>query len=109
MAGRYDPKLGWACNDCGRMRVSKNKPGVCSECGDSDLRNFNVKEEMVRLAERNSNTVEIVKESEILSELGGVGCLLRYRVSDVYAPSEEPEERGLLVKSVRGGPCNERV
>ena len=79
--GGYKPELGWTCNDCGRMRVSKNEPVVCKECGASTLREFNIKEEMVRLAERNSSTIETVKESEILNELGGVGCLLRYRVS----------------------------
>jgi ribosomal protein L7Ae-like RNA K-turn-binding protein len=41
---------------------------------------FEVKEQMVQLAERYGSTIEVVNESEALDRLGGVGCLLRYRV-----------------------------
>jgi hypothetical protein len=35
-------------------------------------------EEMVRLAERFGCTVEIVRDSDVLFDTGGVGCLLRH-------------------------------
>ncbi len=33
---------------------------------------------LTELAERNGTEVEIVNHSDVLMELGGVGCLLRY-------------------------------
>ena len=38
---------------------------------------------MVRMAERNSCYTEVVEHSDFLMQLGGVGCLLRYRMSGV--------------------------
>ncbi len=40
------------------------------------------KEELVRLAEQQDCEVELVKQSDILIQLGGVGCLLRYRLPE---------------------------
>jgi hypothetical protein len=40
---------------------------------------------MVRLAEQQERVVEIVNENEALQQLGGVGCLLRFRLPDTYA------------------------
>ncbi len=37
------------------------------------------KEVMVRLAEQQGCKIETVNQSDILMQLGGVGCLLRYR------------------------------
>jgi stalled ribosome rescue protein Dom34 len=40
---------------------------------------------MIRIAEQQDCQVEVVNEAEALSALGGVGCLLRYRLPDEYA------------------------
>ena len=40
------------------------------------------KEGLVRLAERQDCEVELVKQSDMLMQLGGVGCLLRYRLPE---------------------------
>lgn len=44
---------------------------------------FRVKGEMVILAEQHRCKIEIVNQSEALDRLGGVGCLMRYRISPV--------------------------
>ena len=36
------------------------------------------------MAEQQGCTVEVVNESETLVQLGGVGCLLRYRLPEAY-------------------------
>ena len=43
---------------------------------------MNLKEEMIRAAERMGSTVEIVRDSDVLLEVGGVGCPLRYLTSE---------------------------
>ncbi len=40
------------------------------------------KEELVRLAEQQDCEVELVNESDMLMQLGGVGCLLRYQMPE---------------------------
>ncbi len=52
---------------------------------------FGVKEQMVQLAERYGSTIEVVNESGVLDRLGGVGCLLRYRVSQAEKQRSIPE------------------
>ena len=42
------------------------------------MQSTNLKEVMVKLAERQSLEVELVQNSDVLMDLGGVGCLLRY-------------------------------
>lgn len=50
--------------------------------GDSAIR-----EKLAHSAEKMGVQIEVVNQSEVLMELGGVGCLLRYR--DMYEPSYE--------------------
>ena len=50
----------------------------------AELQDLDVKETMVKLAEQQGCTVEVVNQSEPLTRLGGVGCLLRYRLPDEY-------------------------
>jgi hypothetical protein len=45
---------------------------------------FDTREEMVRLAERTGCGVEVVEHSDMLMQLGGAGCLLRYAVPEQY-------------------------
>ena len=39
---------------------------------------------MVRMAEKQGCTIEVVDHSDILMRFGGVGCLLRYRLPEEY-------------------------
>jgi stalled ribosome rescue protein Dom34 len=43
------------------------------------MKHMNLKEEMARLAAQQGCTVEVVANSKALTDMGGVGCLLRYR------------------------------
>ena len=78
MAKDYQPDPGWLCAHCGRITAALRRPGVCSDCVGNELCAVDLKEEMVRMAERNGAEIEIVAHSDVLMELGGVGCLLRY-------------------------------
>ncbi len=80
MLKTYSPGKGWSCTDCGFTGFDNQIPGRCSTCKGLVLKEFDLKEEMVRLAEHAGATVEIVGQSDVLKGLGGVGCLLRYRL-----------------------------
>ena len=85
MANGYEPPAGgWACRDCRAVGVAENVPAACPDCGDRDVREANIKTEMVRLAELHNVEVEILRESDALFGLGGVGCLLRYQVHEQF-------------------------
>ena len=74
----YVPDPGWLCTACGAMEVNHVKPDACAYCEGKEIRETNVKEEMVRMAEQSGCRIEIVNQSEVLTRFGGVGCLLRY-------------------------------
>ena len=84
LAQGYKPTAGWQCTTCGRMRVETAKPVKCSQCDAGEFREFDVKEEMVRLAERDECDIEVVEESDSLMLHGGVGCSLQYRLATEY-------------------------
>ncbi|MBL7039401.1 MAG: hypothetical protein ISR77_12280 [Pirellulaceae bacterium] len=85
MARSYSPDPGWRCAACGLMGSQTERPGACTECGASELQDFDIREMAVRLAEQQGCSVEVVNQSEPLTRFGGVGCLLRYRLPDEYA------------------------
>jgi len=78
MAREYEPGPAWACGHCGGADAAASRPERCPECDSSEVQSTNLKEVMVKLAERHSLEVELVQHSDVLMELGGVGCLLRY-------------------------------
>ncbi len=78
MAREYEPGPGWTCGPCGCADAAASRPQRCPDCGSSELQSANLKEVMVKLAERQSLKVELVQRSDVLMKLGGVGCLLRY-------------------------------
>ncbi len=82
MAKAYQPEPGWACVHCGEITTAPKKPMTCSACLGFELREVDLREEMVQLAEKNAVEVEIVVRSDLLMELGGVGCLLRFQSLD---------------------------
>lgn len=88
LAKAYEPEAGWSCTACGAMGADGKKPATCPECGEKKIREANMKEEMVRLAEKNGCKVEIVNHSDMLMMMGGVGCLLRYQLMMMEAGKE---------------------
>ncbi len=78
----YAPDPGWLCPTCGAMEVNHVRPDACPYCEGREMRGVNMKEEMVRTAERSGCRIEIVNQREVLTRFGGVGCLLRYITPD---------------------------
>ena len=74
----YDPGQGWECRGCGKMELELPPPNTCPECRTGRLRVFDIRGELVRLAEQQQVGVEVVEHNDALMSLGGVGCLLRY-------------------------------
>lgn len=100
MAKAYQPPPGWSCRGCGLVAAAPVGPERCPDCGSADVRLVNLKEVMVRLAEKLSGEVEFVSHSDVLMDLGGVGSLLRYvtpegqvELADSY-PSAAPQRAG---------------
>lgn len=85
LAKNCAPGLVWACTVYEFFSPARERPATCPECGAVELKNFDLMEEMVRVAERQDCLVEVVNESEALSQLGGVDCLLRYRLLEDYS------------------------
>jgi Bacterial archaeo-eukaryotic release factor family 10 len=79
----YDLGTGWRCEGCARTLLVLGRPQGCIYCGERAFREVNLREEMVRLAELTGARVEVVEQSEVLSRMEGVGCLLRFRASNV--------------------------
>lgn len=84
LAKAYEPDCGWACGACGKSDVERPASNTCSQCGARWVREFNVKEELVRMAEQMESGVEVVNHSDALMRLGGVGCLLRFLRPEEY-------------------------
>lgn len=84
LSKEYDPRPGWSCDHCGHIDVESEVPNACPNCDTQAFRRFNIKEEMVRKAEESGCTVEVVNQRDELIHLGGVGCLLSYRLPDDY-------------------------
>ena len=74
----FDPGQGWECRDCGKTELELPLPNVCPSCSSGRLREFDIRGELVRLAEQHRVGVEVVEHNDLLMNLGGVGCLLRY-------------------------------
>lgn len=74
----YDPGQAWECERCRKLEFEQPRPDSCPQCRSRRFREFDVKGELVRLAEQRRVAVEVVEHSDALVSLGGVGCLLRY-------------------------------
>jgi peptide subunit release factor 1 (eRF1) len=81
----YRPPARWKCAACGELHFDLQKPPACHQCENPELRETDLKEEMVRLAEQSGCQVEVVNHSEFLMSLGGAGCLLRYHTLEQYS------------------------
>lgn len=84
LAKDYQSAAAWLCPACGSAAAQANAPAACLQCACAPLRQFDIKEEMVRLAEQTGCGVEVVEHSDALMQLGGVGCLLRYAAPQNY-------------------------
>ncbi len=84
MSKEYDPGPGWSCDRCGSIGVESEVPDACPHCKAQEFGRFNTKERMVQKAEALDCTIEIVSQSDELSHLGGVGCLVSYHLPDEY-------------------------
>jgi hypothetical protein len=76
----FDGEAGWQCPQC-RVLGRAPAPGACPFCSQPAPEGVDLREAMVRRAERVGRSVEIVEEHEDLAALDGVGATLRYRVS----------------------------
>lgn len=83
----YDPGRGWQCRGCDTMELETPPPVHCPTCRANRAREFDIRGELVRLAERQEVGIEVVDHDDVLMSLGGVGCLLRYRLPGNYLPS----------------------
>ncbi len=77
----YTAPAGWKCRSCETLGVNAAPKG-CPHCGDRVIAQVNLKEEIVKATEKIGATVEIVRTSDALLGIGGVGCLLRYLTSE---------------------------
>jgi len=87
IAKSYAPGLGWECRSCREPELELPPPDACPVCQTGRIREFEIKGELVRLAEQLQIGVEVVEHSDVLMNLGGVGCLLRYRDPATYLPT----------------------
>ena len=92
LASAYEAPDGWACGRCDAADVG-DLPPACPLCGKRTIHETNLKEELVRVAERVGAKIEIVHESDVLFDIGGVGCLLRYRTSEQWNSELEKQRR----------------
>ena len=78
LAEGFDGQPGWQCADC-RVLGRPPKPDACPFCEAPLPEEIDLREAMVRRAERTGRRVEIVEAHPELEALDGVGALLRYR------------------------------
>jgi hypothetical protein len=84
LAKGYNPGAGWMCGACGATGVVASPLKICTECLSREVRELDVKEEIVRMAERTGSRVVVVNHSDSLMRLGGIGCLLRFLGPERY-------------------------
>jgi len=77
MASGYQPDPGWNCIACRATGTEPPETSVCPQCGNPSARPMDVRETLLRLAGQLELPVDVVKHSDALMSLGGVGCLLR--------------------------------
>ena len=70
---------GWQCPQC-RVLGLDPAPAACPSCAEPLPERIELREAMVRRAERTGRKVEIVESHPGLEALDGVGALPRYRV-----------------------------
>ncbi len=105
MAGSYQPAPGWECAACGAPGLGP-APTSCPRCGGPRCRPVDLREKLVRLAELQGCHIELVRHSDRLMEVGGVGCLLRFVPPG--GPDWRPRPASAPPASVRPAPGSAR-
>ena len=68
---------GYECSSCGALMTPEATDGQCIYCG-ARVDPIDLTEALIKVAESQGATVEIVANDERLEKLGGVGALLRF-------------------------------
>ncbi len=84
LSNTFKPDPAWVCSSCGEIMTAGEIPRECAACHGSDFSELDMREEIVRRAERKGRPIEIVENSSTLEAIGGIGCFLRYRDIDRY-------------------------
>jgi hypothetical protein len=74
----YDPGQGWECRSGGRSELELPLPNTCPSCRTGQRREFDIRGDLVRLAEKQRVGVGVVEHNDLLMNLGWAGCLQRY-------------------------------
>jgi len=77
IAKTYVSPEGWICHRCQSAAVG-TLPAACPDCGERSVCEVDLKEILVKRAEQSGCAIEIVRDSDVLLEIGAVGALLRY-------------------------------
>jgi peptide subunit release factor 1 (eRF1) len=77
MSENYNSPDSWKCHNCSYIEIGKN-PKACGMCGSPKTSKIKLKQELILLAEQMSTNIEILRDSDELYEVNGIGCLLRF-------------------------------
>lgn len=84
IAKGFEVETGWRCRHCQYIGENYQTTVRCAECGLKDLEATELKEEMIRLAEKTGCQVEVVNYDDRLIAFQGVGALLRFSTQEEY-------------------------
>jgi len=84
LAKDYQIDPAWSCPECHATGDKWPHKNICPVCGNNNLKEIDLMEELVRIAERHDCQIETVAHNDALKELGGAGCLLRYLTQEQY-------------------------
>jgi len=84
LAQDYNSKSWWYCTSCQLVGKQISKAIICPQCKNEEIKEIDIKEELVRLAEKYNCKIETIENSDILMNMEGVGCLLRYLLPEQY-------------------------
>jgi rubrerythrin len=73
----FTPKAAWICPACSQLATDATAAELCPSCGMDDLKLYEMREALLRLAGQRQCRIELVESSLELDALEGVGCLLR--------------------------------
>ena len=84
MTKAFAPETGWKCEHCQQVGANRTRIEKCPGCGEQQLREIDLREEMTRLAEKGGCQIEVVNHSDRLMQFEGVGALLRFYSPEQY-------------------------
>lgn len=84
MAKDFEAETGWRCRNCRYVGEQHERPENCPECRAKEIEETDLREEMIRLAEKYGCRVEVVNHSDRLMQFQGIGALLRYYTAEQF-------------------------